>query len=227
MRWSWIHWVCLGLCGFSFWLHFSPLDLEIQRLFYYQNQWLIHPDDPLFNAFLYRWPKVLIVIFSVVAFFSLLWNKLSSRKIFSQDRALALVVFLAVLALYPLFINLLKDLMRQPCPRNLVEFGGSVDESLWSYMLAHRDLRCFPGAHAAAPFSLLSFNYFFSDKYNRALYLICVLPLAMIVAMYQVARGVHFVSDTLFTAFCAWPFIEGLHYLVTNKFRTFFKKWTT
>ncbi|MBY0385964.1 hypothetical protein K2X05_12465, partial [bacterium] len=69
------------------------------------------------------------------------------------------------------------------------------------------------------PFSMISAIYLFRDPYYRALFLMSVLPLAFFISMYQVLRGVHFLTDTVFTAAASWLFIQYVHFLV----RKFYK----
>lgn len=199
------------LCLLSFWLHFySNFDVYLQNFFYSQKHWMIHPADPLFHALLYSAPKALVILLGALAFFLLIFRK----NHLPSEKKVALVTFLLCISLFPVFINNLKEIFRQPCPWDLEIFGGYLNTTLLDYFLEHKNLRCFPGAHASAPFSLLSLTYFFSDRYNRRLYLFALIPFAIVVSMYQVARGAHFVTDTTLTAFSAWLFAEVVHYVL-------------
>lgn len=209
---------CALMCAFSCWLHFfSPLDLQLQRIFFNNQKWLIDPHDPFFRFFFYDFPKMIIALMALTSLALLILNWFKIVKI-HKNKSIGLLTFLICALFFPILINILKDILRQPCPRDLVEFGGPYSGTLFDYLMQRGPIRCFPGAHASAPFSLLGLMYLFEDKYNRGLYLLVLIPLATMISMYQVVRGVHFVSDTTFSAFSAVLFMELSHRLATILF---------
>ncbi len=212
-----INFLCVILAGLSFYIHFfSNLDVSVQKIFYIDGGWLIHPQDPIFYFLFYDLPKVIVILLGVYCL-SLLGLGLRSGQL-DRLKKVGLITVLASFILFPTLINLLKDLLRQPCPRDLVIFGGPVDLGMLEYLTSRGPIKCFPGAHASVPFSLLSVVYLFKDKYNRALFLMSVLPTAFFISMYQVLRGVHFITDTTFTAALSWLFIQWMHNLTTRFF---------
>ncbi len=209
---------CVIVCLLSVYLHFfSNVDMQIQQILFANGSWLISPDDIFFNFLFYQLPKIVVVCCALTCLFVFLFAKFRKKKLKVVTKV-GLIVILLCICLYPVFINLLKEIIRQPCPRDLKQFGGQYGGSLLSYFLQRGEIRCFPGAHASAPFSLISFKYLFTDDYNRGLFLIVILPFATLISLYQVFRGVHFVSDTVFTAFGAWVFADFAYKLVEKSY---------
>jgi len=201
--------VLIGL--WSAWLHFfSPLDGYWQNFFFVDGHWLVDENEPILKWLLYKGPKIICTIVGVAAAVRLamhFWFK----KPLNGQRVAGLLTFVITIAVYPTLIALLKDLIRQPCPRDLVQYGGAYGGSLTDFFLNRGDILCFPGAHASAPFSFLALAFVFTDRANRALFLFVVLPLAFFIGFYQVAKGAHFVSDTICTAAFSWVFISLVH----------------
>lgn len=204
-------WICLAVGVWSIWLHFfSPLDTVWQEFFYVDGRWLVDENEPVLKWLLYRIPKIVcgVVGFIAMVLIVLDWAKYLT---ISPDRKLGLWTFIVTIIFYPTLVALFKDLIRQPCPRDIMHFGGSYAGTMWDYFLARGQVRCFPGAHASAPFSFLALAYIFRDPANRGLFLFSILPIAFFIGFYQVAKGAHFVSDTICTAAFAWVFIACFH----------------
>lgn len=209
---------CVFVALFSFYLHFfSQFDISVQKIFYIDGRWLINPQDPIFYFLFYDLPKLIVILLGLSCA-GLLLRDFRNPQLDTAMKA-GLWTVLICLILFPTFINLLKDLLRQPCPRDLKIFGGPVDLDMLQYLVSRGSIKCFPGAHASVPFSLLSVSYLFKDKYYRALFLMSVLPVAFFISMYQVLRGVHFITDTIFTAAISWLFIQGVWKAVEVRLR--------
>jgi membrane-associated PAP2 superfamily phosphatase len=214
---------CGLVCILAVCLHFfTPFDVFFQRYFFSSGEWLIPPNEPLFYFTLYTFPKILIVFFGIVGLCAMFYHYFVISFI-DDHRRVCILAFLICLALFPVFINILKEILRQPCPRDLQIFGGIYSENLLDFLVQRGNIRCFPGAHASAPFSLLSAKYFFKLDRNRHLFLIFLLPLATLISMYQVLRGVHFLTDIIFTAASAQLFVSFLFYLMVSG-RAFFRE---
>jgi membrane-associated PAP2 superfamily phosphatase len=203
--------VCWILGLWSIWLHFcSPLDNYWQTFLYTDGHWLIDADEPVFKFFFYNLPKVFCIVAGVSSLVLLLL--VYFRKLdLPEHKKIGLLTFFIMIAVFPAFIGFLKDVIRQPCPRDLVLFGGSYAGGLWDYFINHGDVRCFPGGHASAPFSCVALVYMFREQSLRRWFMLIALPLAFLIGFYQMAKGAHFVSDTLFTAAFAWIFISFIH----------------
>ncbi|HZF17170.1 MAG TPA: phosphatase PAP2 family protein [Steroidobacteraceae bacterium] len=122
----------------------------------------------------------------------------------------ALFVFLAI-GLSTLIVAILKELTNVDCPWDLSEFGGRFP---YVRLFADRpdDLpraACFPGAHASSGFALMAL-YFASRERNHRFAtaaLLFALAVGSIFAFGQEARGAHFLSHDLWSAFIVW-FVE-------------------
>ncbi len=61
--------------------------------------------------------------------------------------------------------------------------------------------RCFPAGHASGGFALMSLCLFPVSNRNRKLLLLVGFTLGWLMGLYQMARGEHFITHTLFTMF--------------------------
>lgn len=102
-------------------------------------------------------------------------------------------LYMAVIALV---VSVLKQYSPYSCPWDLPEYGG----------LAPQAGRCLPAAHPLAGFSLFGLALALRGERPRAA--IGVLAAAWLVGLaagaVQVARGAHFASHVLWTAWLAW-----------------------
>jgi len=107
-----------------------------------------------------------------------------------------------------LVISALKRLSATSCPWDVLEFGGQ-----WPYvphwLLQVRDGgpgRCFPSGHASAAFAFLmawAVWRHFNARLARRMLLILLL-LGGLFAWVQMARGAHYLSHSLWTAWLCW-----------------------
>lgn len=102
----------------------------------------------------------------------------------------------------------LKAITNVDCPWDLAGFGG---HNPYVALFAHRPdylprARCFPGAHAASGFALLSLYFACRDPApGRArLWLLAAIFLGCLFAIGQEARGAHFFSHDLVAAAIVW-----------------------
>ncbi|MDD3801961.1 MAG: phosphatase PAP2 family protein [Desulfuromonas thiophila] len=105
-----------------------------------------------------------------------------------------------------------KYILDRPCPWSLQQYGGTRQEISWRETLSCVGLtraksgHCFPAGHSAGAFSL-SAGYFIFLKHNRkraqqALFL--SLALGCLFSFGQIARGAHFLSHCLCSAWLCW-----------------------
>jgi len=125
---------------------------------------------------------------------------------------------LFVLAAITLSVGLvggLKEITNVDCPWDLQEFGG---DRPFAGLFEHRPDglprgRCFPGAHAAAGFSMLCFYFVWRDQSRRAARwaLASAIILGVLFAFAQEARGAHFLSHDVTSAALVWFVQLGLY----------------
>jgi membrane-associated PAP2 superfamily phosphatase len=125
----------------------------------------------------------------------------------TEARRIAGYVFLAVTA-SALLAGMLKQTTNVDCPWDLVGFGGTRPSV---QLFATRpdglpSAACFPGAHSASGFALLAFYFAFRDSSLRLARLGLALGLltGTAFAVAQGARGAHFLSHDLASAFLSW-----------------------
>lgn len=113
---------------------------------------------------------------------------------------LTLVCLLAVPAL--------KQLSLTSCPWSLAEFGGTATHvSHWRLGVGDGGSgRCFPSGHATAAFAYLSGWFMLRDTHPRAArrWQAAVLAFGLLFAWAQTARGAHYPSHSMWTAWLCW-----------------------
>jgi membrane-associated PAP2 superfamily phosphatase len=105
-------------------------------------------------------------------------------------------------------VGLLKTLTNVDCPWDLQTFGGRFPYvQLFDARPAElREAQCFPAAHASSGYALMAL-YFLAYERSRRLAIIGLaagLSLGLAFGIAQQARGAHFVSHDLWSAFLAW-----------------------
>ena len=112
----------------------------------------------------------------------------------------------------------LRELSAHSCPWDLAQFGGTAQwfPVFGEVPAAPGPGRCLPAAHASTGFALFALYFALRDERPRlarwALAAAWLLGLAA--AGVQVARGAHFVSHGLWTAWVAWALNIGLYALI-------------
>ncbi|MFM8866615.1 MAG: phosphatase PAP2 family protein [Limnohabitans sp.] len=157
---------------------------------------------PLFSKGLHEGGRLLAwVMIALLAWdaWTLRWSGPSRRL---RWAAIALVLLATVM------ISTLKRLSDTSCPWDMLEFGGQ-----WPYvphwLLQVRDGgpgRCFPSGHASAAFAfLLAWAVWrpFNAVVARRM-LVLVLLLGSLFAWVQMARGAHYLSHSMWTAWLCW-----------------------
>ena len=115
-----------------------------------------------------------------------------------------LLATLAILLLVPL----LKKNSLTSCPWDLAEFGGTAQYiSHWRFGLGDGGAgHCFPSGHATSAVAFFTGWFALRDAHPRAarLWLLLVCLLALVYGWAQMARGAHFASHTLWSAWLCW-----------------------
>lgn len=200
---------CLLFTGFALLvIHYTNLDMKFQSLFFdfETKKWMIDKDAQDLKFILYRFPKYLIVTYGVCMILWLIKLKFSKQDTELQKKLLFLT---SVLIFTPLTVAVLKHYSPVHCPNILLEFGGCCERVpplhmfkaayFWNYAG-----KCFPAGHASGGFALISLYFVMQTKSARLKALIGSVALGIIMGMYQIAKGVHFLSDTIATAAIAY-----------------------
>jgi membrane-associated PAP2 superfamily phosphatase len=107
-----------------------------------------------------------------------------------------------------LAIALVKRISLTSCPWDLAEFGGAA-HYVSHWMLGVRDGgggHCFPSGHASAAFAYLAGGRAMARAYPRAAraWVLGVATLGVLYGLGQLARGAHYPSHTMWTAWICW-----------------------
>jgi len=102
----------------------------------------------------------------------------------------------------------MKHVTNVACPWDLRDFGGQRPHvALFAARpLGFRPAACFPGAHSGSGFSLFAFYFAFRDRRPRVAKVALWVALAVgaVFAFGQEARGAHFLSHDVCSAFLVW-----------------------
>ncbi len=112
------------------------------------------------------------------------------------------------MALAAFVVALLKQASAHSCPWDLANYGGSAE---WFAIFASPPVnpgpgRCLPAGHPSVGFALFALYFALRDAKPQAARIgqAAAWIIGMLAAAVQVARGAHFVSHALWTAWIAW-----------------------
>jgi membrane-associated PAP2 superfamily phosphatase len=133
-------------------------------------------------------------------------------RLANLQRAAAFLV--AGLLICPAAVGALKQITNVDCPRDLQHYGGT---SPYVELLGDRPdrlprARCFPGAHAASGFALMSLYFVLLGRRPKLARrsLAGAILIGAVFSVGQQARGAHFLSHDLVSATLAWFLQLGL-----------------
>jgi membrane-associated PAP2 superfamily phosphatase len=174
--------------------HFSKIDVAIQNhLFDFETKtWIVDRNEIIAKNIFYRLPKIffgLVIIFCLFASF------------YSKNRRKFFFIFLGM-ALIPLVVGNIKKFTNVYCPCQLEIYDGSypyvkIFQSYPQDFHPEKRGQCFPAGHAVTGFSLLILFFLLEKKSHKLLGLFGGILAGWTLGFYQMAKGVHFFSDTL------------------------------
>ncbi|HEY7642801.1 MAG TPA: phosphatase PAP2 family protein [Steroidobacteraceae bacterium] len=185
----------------------TPLDVTIARAVFFDGahaQW-IGASSWTVNELLHtggRWTiRVLLAV--VLAFWIATFVERDWRGL---RRPAAFLLISALLSIG--VVGLLKTLTNVDCPWDLTPFGGRFPyvELFADRPNALRAGRCFPAAHASSGYALLALYFTFRERHAALAKVGLALGLltGLTFGLAQQARGAHFVSHDLWSAFLVW-----------------------
>lgn len=190
----------LGLAALVLW-DFSGLDLRLVRLygdasgFAWREAWLTR--DVLHGGG--RWLAGLVLAAMAVD---------AARPLCSGPSRKERAYGLGTVVVAMLVVSALKRFTRTSCPWDLVEFGGPATY-LPHWLLGVADGgpgHCFPSGHAVAAFGFFGLYLLWKPwrpRFARAV-LVTVWVFGLAFGWAQMARGAHFASHTLWSAWLCW-----------------------
>lgn len=202
----------VALCAVLALENFTNVDLQIQNKLYDEanRQWLINPlRHKELTIFFYDGLKRLLTVFAGCC----LLNMLLSVKWMPLRRAnhFCLVMLLSCI-LVPTIVAGAKYFTNVYCPYQLDIYNGlypfvRILESYPADFIQPKPGRCFPAGHATAGFAFMGLFYAFRKTACRAAGLTIGLLLGWTAGIYQMLRGQHFLSHTLFSMVAAFMLV--------------------
>lgn len=201
----------------------SNIDVILQNyLFNFENKtWLISRADSIKKFIFYQFPKIALGLL-------IAWNlaalTIFKKKNFNQKYRGQLILLFLGITLIPLIAGNIKKFTNIYCPDQLEIYDGSYPyvKIFDQYPANFKQIKkgqCFPAGHAITGFCLMILFFIFENKTRRYLSLIFSIVLGLILGFYQMAKGVHFISDTIIAmtlCFLLATIIAKLFYLKYN-----------
>ena len=182
---------------------FPELDLIVARFFYDEaDNFLLR--NTTFHSFVDNWirPSIKYAFLLILCFFFFFLIK-KTTLIRQNLRAIIFVSSSFIIGPILLVNGLLKEHIGRARPKNIIDFGG---DKLFSpaYFSADQCItNCsFVSGDAAAAFTTLTFALLFSGKIRIPMIFLSI-SLGIVVSVYRLGTGAHFLSDTLLAGmFC-------------------------
>lgn len=203
-------WLLASACLLLLLFELTRLDYWISNAFYdaasrtfpLQNAWFL-------ETVVHKWVKYALLTLAVGLGVQAWRTRGSERRFY--------LFLVAGMLLAPTVVSLLKAISDRPCPWDTLEYGGSLPHlPLWqSLPVGLKPGHCFPGGHASGGFGLLVFWFWGRQHSSRRAALLWsgALLLGLLMGWSQVARGAHFLSHNLWSAWVCWAVIVALHAL--------------
>ncbi len=189
----------------------TEIDIFVQDQFYNfsSRKWLIDRADPVLRFIFYTGLKGILIALGISIFITYLIS-FRNKKLLIFRKPL-LIVSLSMLTV-PLSISLLKEVTNVYCPSQIIRYGGKkpyikVFERYPAEFQQQERGKCFPAGHASGGFALMALYFAFKDKKKRMLGLFLGFILGWIMGLYQMMKGVHFLSHTAISMIISWIII--------------------
>lgn len=202
-------------------IHYSNLDLKFQSLFFdfETKSWLVSRGNLVLKFIFYKFPKYMIAIYGVSLIFWAIKLRLCKENIELQKKLLFLII---ILILTPVTVAFFKHYSPIYCPNFVQEFYGdklyiSPFDMFNEGIFFNNTGKCFPAGHASGGFALISLYFVMPTKELKIRSLIFSLSLGFIMGLYQIAKGTHFLSDTLVTLGIAYILCISLQQILLKE----------
>ncbi len=195
----------------------TPIDVWLQNYFYDASatdlpaleRWAIYKHDPTLEFWLHNVAKIFTIVIGVCAF--LLYAASFAYKRLARYRHGYL--FLGVsLGLVAFFVGGAKHITNVYCPNQLTIYGGDkpyvkVLEPYPADFKTAKKGRCYPAGHATTGFGFMALYFLFRRRGARLAGLAFGVSYGWALGIFQMLRGEHFLSHTLFSMVASWAVI--------------------
>lgn len=204
---------------------YSDLDILLQNHFFNHdtNQWLINPArHKELSIFFYKGLKIFTLICGLLCLFYLF----ASFKITSfQKHRKPVLILLLSLIFVPLIVAGAKYITNIYCPYQLEIYNGinpfvRIIDNYPNDFIQLKPGRCFPAGHATAGFAFMALYYCFNDRRKKVAGLSFGILLGFTAGIYQMMRGQHFLSHTLFSMVASFLVIMIINQVINYLLRT-------
>lgn len=197
-----LHWTAGSLLLLLVW-DASGLDLLLANWFGTAHGFALR-DHWLFTTVLHEGARRIAWLLVVGLSLAVWWPVGVLRQVDRLQRLqLVLTTLLSLLAVVSI-----KYISSTSCPWDLAEFGGVARYvSHWTLVVVDGGgAHCFPAGHASAGFAFFGGYFVLRDAAPRAarIWLVATLVVGLVLGISQQARGAHFMSHTLWTAWLCW-----------------------
>ena len=207
--------ICIGillLLGILALEYYTDLDLIVQEYFFDRenNRWLIYPALHKKLSFIfYSGLKNLLAITAIYCLIRLLLS-IKHKKL--RDNNQPYMIMLLSIIFVPLIVASAKYFTNVYCPYQLNIYNGlypfvRILEDYPVDFIQPKVGRCFPAGHATAGFTFMALYYCFKNRRKRFLGLGIGLILGWTASLYQMYRGQHFLSHSIFSMVSAFIII--------------------
>ncbi len=205
-------WSAAALAAAFLLFEFTPLDLWVQDQLYdfERARWVVDGRNPEARALFYTGPKVVIIAFAAFLLATLFVPARSRPRLPEWLRSRRRVLLTIVpLGMTPVIVGSLKATTNVFCPSEIRRYGGDVPyvRVLETYPVDDRPIRrgrCFPGGHASGGFALFAAGVLAVNRRGQVAAIVAGLTIGSLMGGYQMAKGAHYLSHTVFTALLAW-----------------------
>lgn len=187
---------------------YTNMDLWFQNWFYSaDNGWIISPEAHRQWSFIfYKGIKNLVIAAGIISL--LIFAASYKLPRLQRLRRPALLLFLSIVFV-PLIVAGSKQLTNVYCPDQLEMYGGRfpwvrVLENYPDGFVQLKRGKCFPAGHATVGFALMMLYFCFEKRRQKIIALSAAIASGWITGIYQMLRGEHFLSHTLFTMVASW-----------------------
>jgi membrane-associated PAP2 superfamily phosphatase len=204
----------------------STIDLRLQDQFYQAatRTWCVNAYAPLPRLIFYLLPKALLWLIGLTLLVLLVLPARIRRKhprlgLFPRRQVLAA---LAVIGICPLAVALGKKISNVHTPAELARYGGNapylrVTEPIPPEARHLKRGLGFPAGHASGGFALMGLTLLVSRRRSRCWIIAGALTLGWIMGIYQMLKGVHFLSHTMISMLLCWVILEAVRVVAEKK----------
>lgn len=197
----------------------TDLDTALQNLFYRPatHDWLINPAlHKKLSLIFYKGPKFLLAATGIGCLIFLL---LSLKRTSLAAKRRPVLILLLSIVFVPLLVAGAKYFTNVYCPYQLNIYNGlypfvRIIDNYPEDFAQPKPGHCFPAGHATAGFAFMALYFVFDSRRGKILGLLTGVLLGLITGFYQMLRGQHFLSHTLFSMIAAFAVITTIAYFV-------------